>query len=402
MPLVDLETTGVAVGGAGVARDADGRVVFVDGALAGERVRVELTESKARFARGVVREVLEPAAGRVEPRCDEVAAGCGGCDMAHADAATQRVAKATMVRDSFVRIGRLDAPTIDDGPALVDHGFRTTVRAAVADGRAGLRRARSHESLAVRSCRVAHPLVEELLVDGRYGDVGEVTIRVGARTGERMVVVSSGTVTGVHVPDDVIVVSDDELAAGRCAWIHEEVAGRRFRISAGSFFQTRPDGADALVELVQSAMSHASPDVLVDLCCGVGLFGATLDAATVIGVESNRSAVADARLNLETLVAPDRSARVVHAKFERWTASAADVVVADPARAGLGAAGVATVVATGARRVVLVSCDPASLGRDAGLLASAGYVAGRCTLVDLFPDTSHVEVVTVFDRGEPA
>ena len=409
---VELETTSIAIGGEGVARDSDGRVVFVEGALAGERVMVEITDAKARFARGIVTEVITSASGRVAPRCPEVEAGCGGCDLAHADAETQLAAKRAMVVDAFVRIGRSEAPAIDDGPFLADHGFRTTVRAIVADGRAGLRRRRSHESLAVRSCRVAHPLVEELLVDGRYGDASEVTIRVGARTGERMVIVSPSA-HDVRVPHDVLVVGTDELAAGRHAWIHEEIGGTRFRISAGSFFQTRADGADALVDLVRSGIGPNEPRVLVDLCCGVGLFAATVAAGRVIGVESNRSAVADAR---ENLVGPARGgttsgavgsgaggsrARVVHSKFERWSPSRADVVIADPARTGLGKGGVDAVAATATPRLVLVSCDPASLGRDAGLLAAKGYHPTRCTLVDLFPDTSHLEVVTVFDRAGP-
>jgi 23S rRNA (uracil1939-C5)-methyltransferase len=376
---LDLVTTGVAVGGAGIARDGDGRVVFVEGALVGERVSVEIVETKKSFRRGRVLDVLEPAPGRVLPSCPEIANGCGGCDLAHASHAAQREMKAAMVADSLRRLGRLaDLPDIDPGPDLATTGFRTTIRAAVVDGRAGLRHRRSHDVVTVASCEVAHPVVEGMLVDGRYGDADEVTIRVGANTGEQAVFV------GGSEPDEGTV-------------IHEEIAGRRFRISPRSFFQTRADGAAALVSVVDEAIGPDPTGTLVDLCSGVGLFAATIGDRfdRVVTVESNRSSVADARVNLAHL--GDRVA-VRSSTFERWTPEPADVVIADPSRAGLGRAGVANVAATGAPLVVLISCDAGSLGRDAGLLTAAGYRLDAITLVDLFPNTAHVEVVSTYRR----
>ena len=379
---LDLVTTGVAVGGAGIARDGDGRVVFVEGALVGERVSVEIVETKKSFRRGRVLDVLEPAPGRVLPSCPEIANGCGGCDLAHASHAAQREMKAAMVADSLRRLGRLaDLPDIDPGPDLATTGFRTTIRAAVVDGRAGLRHRRSHDVVTVASCEVAHPVVEGMLVNGRYGDADEVTIRVGANTGEQAVFV------GGSEPDEGTV-------------IHEEIAGRRFRISPRSFFQTRADGAAALVSVVDEAIGPDPTGTLVDLCSGVGLFAATIGDRfdRVVTVESNRSSVADARVNLAHL--GDRVA-VRSSTFERWTPEPADVVIADPSRAGLGKEGAANVAATGAPLVVLISCDAGSLGRDAGLLTAAGYRLDTITLVDLFPNTAHVEVVTTYRRSPP-
>lgn len=376
---LDLVITGVAVGGAGIARDDDGRVVFVEGALAGERVTVEIVETKKSFRRGRVLEVLEAAPGRVIASCPEVANGCGGCDLAHASHDAQRELKAAMVTDSLRRLGRLDdLPEIDPGPDLATTGFRTTIRAAVVDGRAGLRHRRSHDVVAVASCEVAHPVVEDLLVNGRYGGADEVTIRVGANTGERVVVAN-----GAEPADGSV--------------IHEEIAGRRFRISPRSFFQTRADGAAALVAVVDAAVGPDTSGTLVDLCSGVGLFAATIGDRfdRIVTVESNRSSVDDARVNLAHL--GDRVA-VRSSTFERWTPEPADVVIADPSRAGLGKDGVANVVATGASVVVLISCDAGSLGRDAGLLTTAGYQLDAITLVDLFPNTAHVEVVTTYRR----
>jgi 23S rRNA (uracil1939-C5)-methyltransferase len=133
---------------------------------------------------------------------------------------------------------------------------------------------------------------------------------------------------------------------------------------------------------------------LVDLYGGVGLFAGALGGRSQVTlVEQSASSVADARVNLA-----DQPARIVRADVDHWGAARADVVIADPPRAGLGARGVDKVVATHAARLVLVSCDPAALGRDARLLADAGYDLAGSTLVDLFPHTSHVEVVTRFDR----
>ena len=395
-----LETTGLATGGEAFGRDDSGRVVFVAGALAGEQVVVEILEEKKRFARGRVIEVVAASPERIAPTCAEVANGCGGCDLAHSTLGAQRDAKVSMIRDAATRIGRLDAIPSVNVVELATVGFRTTLRAGVAGGRAGLRRRGSNDLVEVAACEVAHPLVEELLVEGRFGDASEVMIRVGSRTGERMVL-TDGDPSTVSVPDDVSVVSRDDLLVGANdgrqdpgGVIHEMVAGSRFRISPRSFFQTRPDGAEALVEAVRRGIDTAggsSPRRLVDLCCGVGLFAATVEADRVVAVESNRSSVADARVNLAGL---GQRAKLVRSTFERWRPDPADVVVADPSRTGLGAIGVSKVSATGAEVVVLVSCDVAAMGRDVGLFADQGYALVSVEMIDLFPNTSHAEVVS--------
>jgi 23S rRNA (uracil1939-C5)-methyltransferase len=138
--------------------------------------------------------------------------------------------------------------------------------------------------------------------------------------------------------------------------------------------------------------------VLVDAYAGVGLFASILGAGRsvrVVAVESDPSAVADARVNLA-----DLDAEVVASEVARWRPRRADVVVADPSRPGLGRPGVGAVAATGARRLVLVSCDPASLARDAALLHAAGYALVSVALVDAFPHTFHTETVSRFDLTE--
>ena len=171
------------------------------------------------------------------------------------------------------------------------------------------------------------PLLEELIVDGRFGACTEVTLRAGAATGERLVI-AAPTAADIAVPDDVQVVGTDELAAGRRAWLHEEVAGRTWRVSAKSFFQSRPDGAARLVELVRHGVEAAPAGSMVDLYCGVGLFAGTVATGRPIqAVESSGSSVADARHNLS-----DLGIKVVKCAVEKWKPSRAAVLVADPPR----------------------------------------------------------------------
>jgi tRNA/tmRNA/rRNA uracil-C5-methylase (TrmA/RlmC/RlmD family) len=166
-----------------VAREGDGRVVFVGGALPGERVLVEIDEQKKRWARGHAVEVLDPSPDRVAPPCPHVVDGCGGCTWQHVAHEAQHDLKATIVRDALTRLGGIESPAVLVGPPLSPFGFRTTVRAAVEHGRAGLRRGHSHDIVTLDACLVAHPLIEELLVDGRFPGAHEVTVRCGARTG---------------------------------------------------------------------------------------------------------------------------------------------------------------------------------------------------------------------------
>lgn len=396
MDAVTLEVTQIVAGGDGLARDDSGRVTFVAGALPGEQVRAVVHDERRDFTRATTLEVLRSSPLRVAEPCPFVAAGCGGCDWQHIAPTGQRRLKADIVQDALRRQAHLEI-AVGIGPDLPATQYRTTVRGAAIDGRFGFRHRGSHELVPVSPCLVAHPLLDELITDGRFPD-GEVILRVGARTGERLAIVER--LEDATLPEGVRVVSKAQLRSGTRAWYHEELAGRRWRISARSFFQARPDGAEALVEAVAEALGDAlgADAHLVDLYGGVGLFAGALDpVGRVTLVESGASAVADARVNLA-----DRDVLMLKSDVARWRPARADVVVADPPRTGLAAAGVAAIAATHAARLALVSCDPASLGRDAKLLAEAGYELRSATLVDLFPHTSHVEVVSRFDRGAEA
>lgn len=376
----------MATGGDSVAKLADGRVAFVRGALPGESVLFEIEEEKKRFVRGVAVEILVPSPARIEPRCPHAYRQCGGCDWIHIDAQSQVGFKRDLVVEQLQRLGGIEAPVV----TIADHapGRRTTVRCTVSDGRAGYRSRRSHRGFVATECSAAHPLVEELILDGHFGTSSEVTIRAGASTGERLVVVD-GPLSEIKVPDDVTVVHADDRRTGA---IHEEIGGHRWRISARSFFQTSHEGAEALVGAVGEAMTGSAGPV-VDLYAGVGLLGgAVAPERLVAAVEQSPASVADARANLAA------SVDVVEERVERWQPTTCEVVIADPARRGLGPAGTDVVSATQATRVVLVSCDPAALGRDTKLLREQGYEFASAAVIDMFPDTSRVEVVSRFDR----
>jgi 23S rRNA (uracil1939-C5)-methyltransferase len=391
--LVELVAERVAAGGDAIAREPSGRVVFVHGAMPGERVRARITGEQRDYARAVAVDVLEPSRSRRAPPCPAVADGCGGCTWQHVDPLAQVELKLVIVREALRRTGGLADATVVAGPALAPTGFRTTLRLGVdAHGRVGLRAWHGHDLVVPDHCLVAHPLLDDLLASARFPGASEVLLRCGAATGERLALVTPASASrAALLPDDV--------RRGPRAFLHEIVAGRRLRVSARSFFQSRADGADALVDAVRQAAGTVEPGGrLVDAYAGVGLFGACLlardEVSEVIAVESSAMACADARHNLAGL-----RAKVVQADLARWRPppGPAALVVADPSRRGLGRAATECLSSLRSPVLVLVSCDPVSLARDARLLAGHGYAHACSVLVDLFPHTPHVELVTRFE-----
>jgi 23S rRNA (uracil1939-C5)-methyltransferase len=396
-PRLELEALRVAAGGDAVAHEPSGRVVFVDGALPGERVVARLTAERRDFARAVTETVLDASPSRVTPRCPFVAKGCGGCRWQHIEPTAQLALKREIVLEALTRTGRLVDPQVIPTEPLPQWGYRTTLRLLVARGRLAFRAQQSHDAVPVDDCLVAHPRLAELLAIARFPGAHEVTLRCSASSGERLALIDPGGAQQRAVlPDDVAV-------GGRAAFV-ERIEGVDLRVSARSFFQTRTDGAQALVRAVQAAAGDALADesTFVDAYAGVGLFAATLARhRPVVAIEQAASSCADAVHNLSTpRTAGDleQSARVVRCPVEDWRPEPAGLVVADPARRGLARDAAHVLAATGAPRLVLVSCDPVALARDAALLRELGYDHAGSSLVDLFPHTPHVEVVTRFDR----
>ncbi|MDQ6782087.1 MAG: TRAM domain-containing protein [Actinomycetota bacterium] len=405
-PVMVTVGQGVAAGGDVLGRMPDGRVLFVEGALPGETLEVVVVDSRRDHAKGRATHVVSASPARITPACPHVAAGCGGCGWAHVDADAQVDLAHRVITDALRRIGRLPGPPPFLPARRVDPaGYRTTVAMAVVpDGRLAYHRHHAEGLVPVGDCRVAHPKVSDLIGAVTAPGWGSVTLRVGVAGGQRLVVVDpwprgagrGGKRRGcgvVDAPADAVVVYPTDDAA-----IDEKVGGRRWRISARSFFQAGPQGAELLVSAVDAAIDDTlSPgDHLVDAYAGVGLLGGVIagrSRARLTALESNPSAIGDARHNLA-----DLDALVIGGEVGTWAAEAADVVIADPARPGLGRPGVGTVVATRADRLVLVSCDPASLGRDSALLAAAGYRLGGVEIVGMVPDTVRVETVSRFER----
>jgi 23S rRNA (uracil1939-C5)-methyltransferase len=377
-------------GGDVLARDGDGRVVFVAGALPGEDVTIELSDEQNDYARGSVSEIHEASPNRVEPPCPRRLEGCGGCDWQHVAIDAQLASKSEIVVDALRRTGRLPDADVRVGRSVSVDGYRTTVR-LVGDefGKASFRHERSHETVEASGCLVAHPAIESLLDDLLVTPEMEVTIRTSVATNEMTVHWDESVGDVVGLPHDVRI--------GLTARLTEQVGLHRFRVSSGSFFQSGPQAAQFLVDSVVSAAPElAGAALVVDAYAGVGLFAvaAVPASAEVIAVESSKVAVADCRANLK-----GRTASVELCEVGRWRLEPGrtpDVVIADPARTGLGKQGVAALVAAESPVLIVVSCDPVSLARDAALLAAKGYEHRSTEVLDLFPQTHHVECVTRF------
>jgi len=400
----------LVAGGDALARLDDGRVLFVSGALPGETVRVEVSQSKRDFVRGHVVDVIERSPDRVEPACPHRRSGCGGCGWMHLDPAAQLSAKAKIVAESLRRIGKLEEPLVErivePFGRVSEMGYRTTIRVAGGDDhRPGFHEDHSDRVVGIDSCLIAHPILSGILPEVRVAPGTELKLRTSVATGQ--VTALWGPVSGrsrrrrrTRRQDGARPVTGlpDGTHIGRRAYLVEQVHDRDLRVSAPSFFQSGAHAAALLVDAVRDvAPDAADARHVLDAYGGIGLFASTVaprvDHVTL--VDSSRSACADAEVNLA-----GRSATVVCGDVASWapdrSAGPIDVVVADPARAGLGPRVVDVVSSIAPDTLVLVSCDPVSLARDAALLAERDYVPDRVAVLDLSPQTYHVETVTRF------
>ena len=382
-----LEVGAVAHGGHCVARH-EGRVVFVRHALPGERVRAVVTGTSAKFLRADAVEVLEAAPGRVAPPCPHAGpARCGGCDWQHADLATQRALKASVVAEQLKRLAGIDLEVqVEDVPGAPDGlGWRTRERFAVdpVAGRLGLRRHRSHDLELLESCPIAHPAVLATgVLSETWPGAAEVTVVAGS-TGDSVVAVDGRPVGAVRV--------------------HEEAAGRTWRVTGDGFWQVHPGAAEALTSAVLSALDPKPGEHALDLYAGVGLFAGALagplgPGGRVDAVEGAEVAVKDARRNLHDLP----TVRLHHAPVEQWLSAGlvrrVDLVVLDPPRTGARATVVRRLVALQPRAIAYVACDPASLAGHVRTFADEGYALSRLRSFDCFPMTHHVECVALLER----
>ncbi len=409
----------MVAGGDAMSRLDDGRVAFITGALPGEEVEVVIRNDRKDFVKATVTEVLDPSPSRVSPPCPHRRAGCGGCGWMHFDPEAQFAAKVEIVAESLRRVGRFEEDTVEAvirlGGAVEPYGYRTTIRlVGLAGGGVGFREERSDEVVRIDHCQVAHDNLSRVLREIDVAPGVELTLRTSAATDgvtarwtrpedrqrrnekRRSNAAPGQSVSGL--PADVHI--------GDRAFIVERIADRNLQVSAPSFFQSGPAAAELLVDAVgRAAPELTTADHAVDAYGGVGLFAATVmnDVRHVTLIESARSSCFDAKENLSNRAGTgSKSVDIVRTDVGDWKPADGivpiDVVVADPARSGLAKPGTAAVVRMGAPVVVLVSCDPVSLARDARLLADEGYTMESVEVLDLFPQTPHVECVTRFVR----
>jgi 23S rRNA (uracil1939-C5)-methyltransferase len=375
----------LVAGGDGLARMDDGRVVFVPGVVEGELVEIDLSEKKNDFGRGQLLSIIEPSKNRRVPPCEHVAQGCGGCDWQHIERRIQGQAKLAIVAEAYARTARLEVdPQLR---RLTEDARRTTVRmVSDSSGNLGFRAHESHDIIPVTSCMVAHPLLNDFISRPVLEGAGEVTIRVGARTGDIGVWAHEGKLAN-GLPAG--------LKTGERATITEKVGEHLFKVSMGSFFQSSPEAAELIVDSVSRRLDNLGIEggMLLDAYGGVGLFSLAFSGRfdELLLVESSESACRDAVRNLA-----ECAAVIEQANVDTWEAAEVDVVIADPSRHGLGKHGSQAIVETGAQTIILVSCDPVAGARDAKLLTDAGYTIGEVEVLDIFPETHHVEVVAAF------
>ena len=389
-----ITINGLAKEGDGVGRCPDGKAIFVRGALPGEKVHVVTTDEKPKFRRAQTVAVLEKHAHRIDPFCSHVQDGCGGCNLQHADGELQKQLKHRIVSEAFERIGKFAELDIKFGGSINPTGYRTTIRCSVQEGKAGMRAFRSHNHIPLSSCGVAHRRVEEIMTASYFGENEEVVIRTSALTGKALAVVSTSS-KRVKTLDDVQVISYEELQKGEAANIVERVFDKDWRVSAQSFFQASPQGSELLVRTVNGiiAKNVATTASMLDLYSGVGIFAGTIgEGRFVTSVEQSISASQDAIHNLGC------NTNHVCSRVEDWDITPHDFVIANPSRTGMSKRVPSIIWETGATFAVLISCDAAAAARDARRMINVGFKLGEVTVLDLFPQTSHLEVVSTYIR----
>jgi 23S rRNA (uracil1939-C5)-methyltransferase len=400
---VRLTITGMAYGGEAVGRTDDGAVVFVWGAIPGEEVLVEITDTRKRFRRGRVLEILTPSPDRIEPGCP-IFEVCGGCQWQYMAYPAQVAAKQAILLDQVRPVypeadARLRPPL-----AMTEPWNYRNVAHFIGDesGSPSFRRWQSHELVTVPFCPISQAPINTALP--RYASE--------LYPGERLSLRCTADGDQLQAWRD----SDEEERT-----LTEQILGYRYRVSPRAFFQIntklerrppliwQPDGqedptaeptslTEDMVRLVLDGVAGYTDQTVVDAYCGVGLFALPLAARArrVVGIEESPEAVLDALDNvatagLENLIVLHGSAGTLLPAV----AEAISAVVLDPPRTGVDEAALRAIVGKGVPRVVYVSCNPSTLARDLRLLHDGGYTLDWLQLIDLFPQTLHIEAVAV-------
>jgi len=383
--VIELVIGPVAHGGHFVARH-NGQVIFVRHGITNELVKIKITAVSSKIAHADVIEVLTAAPSRVSPPC-QYAGKCGGCDFQHIDLLTQRKLKAEIIKEQFMRIGKIDLPLlgfdleVNEVEPTDGLHWRTRMDFAVSpNGKIGFFGARSNEVVEISQCLIADERmnVSELAARNWKSDA-RVEVAVSS-TSEVSVMRSGRSISG---PTQIV----------------EQVGGNSFKISPEAFWQSHKSAPVTLVKAALAQLGVKSNDHVCDLYSGVGLFAAAIlkelgEQGFITLIESDKSAVADSRkvfLNksnvkiLQGLVAQQLP-----------IVKRADLILLDPPRTGAGEVVIKQLIKLKPRKIVYVACDPAALARDSKTLIDAGYKLDHISAYDLFPMTQHIECVAGF------
>jgi 23S rRNA (uracil1939-C5)-methyltransferase len=444
---VEVRIDSLAYGGNGVGR-LDGFVVFVRGALPGDLVRARATKVKRAFAEAIRTELLEPGPDRVEAPCRHFGT-CGGCRFQDLAYERQLDAKHGQVRDALVRLGGFATPRLEPiVPARSVYGYRNKLEYSFAPGDEGLvlgfhRAGRWDEVIDVEECLLTTEIgnsvrdavanwaraegLEPYDQDTQSGYLRHLVVREGRNTGKLLVLLV--TAPGEHFDADFLIETLTRFPEVRSIhwavndrpaevtnlptrllwgdeWIEEELLGLRLRVRPNAFLQTNTEMAGTLYTLAREAAALTGSETVYDLYCGTGTIGLALasDAGSVWGVEISEESVACAIENAQANgIANARFfAGNVGQSLEELAerAGSPDVVVVDPPRAGLAGKALRRTGALGAPRIVYVSCNPTTLASDLAVLREEyGYDLVRCTPVDMFPHTPHIESVSLLTHA---
>ena len=424
---MQLRIEKLAYGGDGLARlPADehgpGKAAFVPFVLDGELIEADLLEEKPGFVRARANQILEASSNRVEPPCPYFAR-CGGCHYQHASYQHQIEIKSAILKETLRRIGKIELSDVAVH-ASPEWNYRNRTRLKVQTQpqfAIGYYRLNSHELLAVEKCPISSPLINiaiaELWRAGRDGslpaEIEEIELFANAEDDQLLVEIycvpgitpEAGQKIAASIPPAVpqavgiAVFSRDARKGGLASKIANlggdeidyHTSQHTFRVSAGAFFQINRFLVDQLIELATGGLSG---DLALDLYAGVGLFASALGQsfAQVMAVEASPISYQDLLYN------SGPNTRAVHATTDQFLKNMGrklrpDLVLVDPPRSGLGEVVVRSLVSLGAHQITYVSCDPATLARDLKGLLNAGYHLRRAEMVDLFPQTFHLESV---------
>jgi 23S rRNA (uracil1939-C5)-methyltransferase len=405
--LIELTLTGLAYGGEALGRDEEGRMVFVPFALPDERVAVEIVDARKRWARARLVEVIEPAAQRIQPRCPHFTL-CGGCHYQHMSYDHQLAAKAAIVAEQLRRIGGFEEPPIADPvPSPAPWNYRNHMQFSLtSDGKLGFVTADGDRVFPIQECHLPEPALVDLwprLEMGAIPGVSRVALRAGAQDDLLVALHGDGDPdVEVHLdlPASAVWLGPGGAAVlGGEGFLVIEVLGRAYRVSAASFFQVNTALAGKLSASALEALEVQAGEVVFDLYAGVGLFSAGLAEreAQVMAVEESPWAAADFEINLDAF----DDVALYEASVEQALPAMEEIpdsVLVDPPRAGLSREALDLLVEAAPERLVYVSCDPATLARDGKRLKAAGYKLESVTPIDLFPQTYHIETISIWLR----